>query len=97
MKQKFPQLSHPLFFFGENAKRTSLFRVREVAVEGDGLSVALRLVALFPLPQNVRPLRPLLANPRGLEVSILQAELEEYILQVWLLDSETNGRKSVPL
>ena len=73
---------------------TSLFGESEVAVEGDGLPVALRLVALFTVLQNVRPLRPLLANPRGLEVPILQAELEEHVLQVWLLNSETNRRKT---
>ena len=54
------------------SQHTSLFGVREVTVEGDGLPVAFRLVALFPLLQNGRPLRPLLANPRGLEVPILQ-------------------------
>ena len=51
---------------------TSLFGVCKVAVEGDGLAVALRLVALLTLLQNGRPLRPLLANPRGLEVTILR-------------------------
>ena len=57
------------FFFSQ---LTSLFGVREVAVECDGLAVALRLVTLLPLLQNGRPLRPLLANPRGLEVTILR-------------------------
>ena len=51
---------------------TSLFGVCKVAVEGDGLAVALRLVALLALLQNRRPLRPLLADPRGLEVTILR-------------------------
>ena len=51
---------------------TSLFGVCKVAIERYGLSVALRLVALLPLLQNGRPLRPLLANPRGLEVTILR-------------------------
>ena len=54
------------------SQHTSLFGVRKVAVECDGLPVALRLVALLPLLQNRRPLRPLLANPRGLEVTILR-------------------------
>ena len=51
---------------------TSLFGVCKVAIEGDGLAVTLRLVALLPLLQNGRPLRSLLANPRGLEVTILR-------------------------
>ena len=46
--------------------RTGLFEVCEVAVKSDGIPVALRLLALFPVFQNARPIRPLLANPRGL-------------------------------
>ena len=69
MEQNFTRDLYQRMFLSQ---LTSLFGVCKVAIEGDGLTVTLRLVALLPLLQNGRPLRSLLANPRGLEVTILR-------------------------